>query len=405
MESKNKLLNYFMELNGVPPISYARAAFMEDYIAQHGTTIDPLIADIIGKTGKDDSPTSYKSAVLTTAHLIIDIIGQRPDTPWIELCAQLSQAAAGPKYDILMGPLLKFVEEKTQALNAAGLSILTLVPASAEPLATFEALFSNRLDMIREMLIYNLADHFRAYTPLIEGQMDLAAKGYRRYPSHLQALIKPILYNQTLSVDASEIRTMVFGSAELGAEERYTRVVNNARRVWQGSGLASGCKLVDMPPLSPAFMTRYGQSIAQEIFNIVSAGLRYGIGADGIHSLRQVINHLSNQGLDWLSTFALSTQNGCNMAAMDDDLGEVDREQALKLFLSAFAFRNSADHEASRHFCNLVMDTLPKELVATGLDTDKIRKRRYYHCKDPFYLNLMEEDSAVEGVLQEDLGL
>lgn len=405
MESKNKLLNYFMELNGVPPISYARAAFMEDYIEQHGTTIDPLIADIIGKTGKDDSPTSYKSAVLTAAHLIIDIIEQRPDTPWFELCAQLSQTAAGPKYDILMGPLLKFVEEKTQALNAAGLSILTIVPASAEPLATFEALFSNRQDMIRDMLIYNLPEHFRAYTALIEGEMDLTAKGYRRYPPHLQSLIKPILFTQSLSVDASEIRLMVFGNAEMGAEERYVRVVNNAKRVWQASGLVSECKLVDMPALSPAFMARYGQSIAQEIFNLVNAGLRYGLGADGIHSLGQVINHLTGQGLDWLSTFALSTQNGCNMAAQEDNLGEVNREQALKLFLSAFAFRTSADHEASRHFCNLVMDTLPRELVATALDTDKIRKRRYYHCKDPFYLNLMEDDSSVEGVLQEDLGL
>lgn len=405
MESKNKLLNYFMELNGVPPVSYARAAFMEDYIDQHGTDIDPLIADIIGKTGKDNSPTSYKSAVLTTAHLIVDIIEQRPDTPWIDLCAQLSLAAAGPKYEILMGPLFKFVMEKTQALNVARLSILTIVPASSEALATFEALFSNRSDMIRDMLRYNLPDHFRAYTLLIEGQIDFTAKGYRRYPSQLQSLIKPILFTQPLSVDASEIRSMFFGSAELGAEERYARVVNNAKRVWQASGLVSECKLVDMPPLSPVFMARYGQSIAQEIFNMVSAGLRYGIGADGIHNLRQVINHLSDQGLDWLSTFTLSTQNGCNMAAKDDDLGEVDRGQALKLFLSTFAFRNSADHEASRHFCNLVMDTLPKELVATGLDTDKIRKRRYYHCKDPFYLNLMEEDSAVEGVLQEDLGL
>jgi hypothetical protein len=405
MESKNKLLNYFMELNGVPPFSYARAAFMEEYIEQHGTTIDPLIADILGKTGKEDSPTSYKSAVLVTAHLIVDTIEQRPDSPWVELCAQLSQTAAGPKYDILMGPLLKFVEEKTQALNAAGLSILTLVPASVEPLATFETLFSNRRDMISDMLVYNLADHFLAYMALIEGEIDVTAKGYRRYPPYLQSLIKPILFTQPLSVDASEIRTMVFGSAELGAEECYARVVNNAKRVWQASGLASECKLVDMPALSPAFMTRYGQVIAQEIFNLVNTGLRYGIGADGIHSLGQVINHLSGQGLDWLSSFTLSTQNGSNMAALDDDLGEVNREQALKLFLSAFAYRTSADHEAARHFCNLVMDTLPIELLATALDTDKIRKRRYYHTKDPFYLNLMEADSAVEGVLQEDLGL
>ena len=405
MESKNKLLNYFMELNGVAPFSYARAAFMEEYIHQHGPAIDPLIADILGKTGKEDSPTSYKSAVLATAHLIVDTIEQRPDSPWVELSAQLSQTAAGPNYNILMGPLLNFVGEKAQALNAARLSILTLVPASVEPLATFEALFSNRRDMIRDMLAYNLAEHFRAYSALIEGEMDMTAKGYRRYPSYLQSLIKPILFTQPLSVDASEIRTMVFGCAELGAEERYARVVNNARRVWQANGLASECKLVDMPALSPAFMTRHGQAIAQEIFNLVDTGLRYGIGADGIHGLGQVINHLFSQGLDWLSAFTLSTQNGSNMAALDDELGEADREQALKLFLSAFGFGNSADHEASRHFCNLVMDTLPKELVATGLDTDKIRKRRYYHCKDPFYLNLMEEDSAVEGVLQEDLGL
>lgn len=50
------------------------------------------------------------------------------------------------------------------------------MPASVEPLATFEALFSNRRDMIRDMLAYNLAEHFSAYSALIEGEMDMTAR-------------------------------------------------------------------------------------------------------------------------------------------------------------------------------------------------------------------------------------
>jgi hypothetical protein len=404
MESKSGILNYYFKIQEVEQTSAGRAEFLRDYTQKRGSAVHPLMQDIMLKTGKDSTSTPPFVLAIAVSHLVCETLEYFPSIPWLEMFGELAKIAEGPKLEVVMSPALACVKAHRKSLEDHGMSILSIVPANASSLKLFRGLFSDQDSMLKDMITYNLAEHFDAYLDLRQDALNDKAKGYRRFEPHLRNLIKTMLYDQPLSVDNSQIRERFFGRTDLGPEELYHRSVVNARRARTTRFLGSVTP-VDMPLLPPGFISKYGNQMAQEIFTAAFNQPRYGLGPQGEELLRSSINHLSSHGFDWMKGFANSIEVGSNAATQEEELGKIDHVELLKQFLDIHAYRDSKDHESARIFGDLIMDTMPKELVAQALNTDKIRKRRYDHTGDSFYLNAMTEESSIQSALEEDLGL
>lgn len=403
MASSSDLLNRYVQLSGASTNPEAKAGFLAEYLEQHGPTIGPLIEDIQAKLDTPDLNERNLMAVVN--QLIVAAIDHSPLIAWPELCADISANTDSHSQKLLIIMVGVHVKTRISDCTKEGRSILSIVPATPSALIAFEKMFSAERTMIIDMMTHGMDAHFEAYA--CHGLGNPRAMGSQRYPAHLQKLIKSMIYSQPLDAATAGIRRAFTGQSTPQSEEIYHRITANAARVWTSYSpdhIEKNVDIIEMPPLNQDFVERYGSFITQKIFDLAEANSRYGIGETGARRLAHVIQYLADHGVDWLRAFDHSTQNGSNIAALEQQQ-DVDRANALSGLLDAFEYTRSRSYESARYFCNFIMDTQPEDLVASALNSDENLKLRYEHSESKLLLDAMKKDSSVEQILEQALGL
>jgi hypothetical protein len=397
MLPRNDFVDHFLRCTGLDPDTVNLADYLRDYIAEFGSDVTPMLNAI-----RENVPSAKEMSVRYCAGRLIlggGLLQEKDALPFFLMLEQLC-ALAGDKDDAGKNFILHTLKDATKTLSDAGLSMLTFVHPEPENLRAFRDLCSSQDAILADIVKHDFNEHLAAYLELFADQCNPEMAGYLRYPENLVRDLRPLFYNGPLPTPEQKSRAVFFGNSSLSNEEIYHRCVVNITR-----SFVSDAKPVEIPILSPAFISTYGAMITREIISHMTTYSRYGIGIEGSAKVRLAVNHLSTQGLDFLYAFACSAERGRNPATAEHYMDKIDSAEELHQLLLHFEYPKGAKHYAGVIFSDLLMDNLPKELAVQALRSDTMLTRRYEHTGDTYFLNFLQNNDKLNDVLGADLGL